>query len=184
MANGSMTAAIARSLREEREPQGFDVLFDHGQTGVDPAANLGKLKSWFGPKYAATTILADLDIAIVERQSDRLVALIEIEETTSKPKVLLGDAFATLLGDHITFQGKRHLSVGPWTTLIVLACIPTPTPANQHRIDFLEQQVNQIKAGLTTPNASIGRVVMGGFQDEVDLGEKLRALIQAAIGAQ
>ncbi len=33
MANGSMTAEIARSLLRELEPQGFDVFFDHGQTG-------------------------------------------------------------------------------------------------------------------------------------------------------
>ena len=79
-------------------------------------------------------------------------------------------------------EGKHHLSVGPWTTLIVLAHIPSP--AHERRIVFLEQQVNQAKAQLTAPNASIGRVVMGGFQNEVELGEKLRALVRAAIGAQ
>ena len=57
---------------------------------------------------------------MVRQESGEAVALIEIEESSATPKVLLGDAFATLLGDHITFQGKHALKKGKWTTLIVL----------------------------------------------------------------
>ncbi len=179
MAQGTMTTAIARALRLEYASQGLDVLYGHGQAGIDPPENLGKLRSWFGSEHKATTMLADLDIAIVRRETSQLIALIEIEETTTKPKVLLGDVLATLLGSHITFRGNCELSVGPWTTLIVLA--QGAMPLNQSRIAFLEQQVNQIKGHLTTPNAAIGRVVMDGFQDEAELGRKLRALIHKAV---
>ena len=102
-------------------PQGYDVLFDHGQAGQDDPARLGRIASWFGEAYCAGARLALVDIAVVERGSDRAVALIEVEESAAPPKVLLGDVLATLLGERITFRGQRQLQVGEWTTLIVLA---------------------------------------------------------------
>lgn len=179
MTNGTMTTKAARILRRELAPHGFDVLYGHGQAGIDPAQNLGKLRSWFGSEYKTTTMLADLDIAVVVRATSQMIALIEIEETTTKPKVLLGDALATLLGSHITFQGNRELLVGPWTTLIVLA--HGAMPLNQSRIAFLEHQVNQIKDHLTTPNANIRRVIVVGFENEMELEQTLSALIQEAV---
>lgn len=107
------------------------------------------------------------------------MALIEIEETTDKPKVLLGDALATLLGSQVAFQGKQHWQVGSWTTLIVLA--KRETAASKERIDFLQAQVTQLKIQLTTPNANVGRVIMAGYVDEAELANILHTEIQAAI---
>ncbi len=113
-----------------------------------------------------------------------MIALIEIEETTTKPKKKVSCFWvmrnlATLLGGHITFQGNRELLVGPWTTLIVLA--HGAMPLNQSRIAFLEHQVNQIKDHLTTPNANIRRVIVVGFENEMELEQTLSALIQEAV---
>jgi len=179
MAHGILTAKIARALSPELEAQGFDVLYGHGQLGTDSSDRLGKLKSWFGPNYRASAVLADLDIAIATRDTDQLIALVEVEETTSKPKVLLGDVLATLLGGHITFQGKRHFHVGEWTSLIVLA--RSTNPAHQSRIAFLEAQANHLKSKLDIPNAKIGKVVIRGFQNELELEQMLRELIQTTI---
>ncbi len=179
MAHGILTTKIARALSPELESKGFDVLYGHGQLGTDSSDRLGKLKSWFGPKYVARAVLADLDIAIVMRHTDQLIVLVEVEETTSKPKVLLGDVLATLLGSHITFQGKRHFQVGEWTSLIVLA--RSTNPAYHSRIAFLEEQANQLKTILDTPNAKIGKVVIRGFQNEPELEQMLRQLIQTTI---
>lgn len=179
MAHGILTAKIARALSAELDSQGFDVLYDHGQLGTDSSDRLGKLKSWFGPKYRASAVLADLDIAIAARDTHQLMALVEVEETISKPKVLLGDVLATLLGGHITFQGKRHFHVGEWTSLIVL--VRSTNPAHQSRIAFLEAQANHLKSKLDTPNAKIGQVFIRGFQNELDLEQMLKELIQTTL---
>jgi len=181
MEHGAITTKLARALLPGLHAQGYDVLYGHGQTGTDPSDRLGKIKSWFGSNYEASAVLADLDVAIVSRQTDQLIALIEIEETASTPKVLLGDVLAALLGSQITFQGKRHLRVGGWTTLIVTA--HSTNPSHRGRIAFLEQQANHLKTKLATPNASIGRVVIDSFQNELELEQKLRQHIQDAVPA-
>lgn len=179
MADGVMTMRVARSLRQMSALQSCEILCGHGETTIDPPASLGKLKAWYGAHYANHAILADLDIAVVERATDRLIALIEIEETANKPKTLLGDALATLLASRITFQGKRHWDVGAWTALIILA--KCTNPASHARIAYLDEQVRHLKAHLTTPNAAIGEVVMAGFEDEAELAEKLRTQIVRAL---
>ncbi len=179
MRPGMMTTAIAQALHVELASQKLEVLYGHGQMGIEPAGSLGKLRSWFGEEYKRGALLADLDIAIVLQGTDRVLALIEIEETSNNPKLLIGDVMATLLGDQLTFRDKRHLLVGPWTTLIIVAHIRHTE--GHTRIAFLERQVNQIKATLSTPNATIGRVVMDSFQHEDELGSKLRMHVQTAV---
>ena len=157
----------------------MEVWYDHGHSAPGVPGAVGKLKAWFGPKYAQGGILADMDIAVVERDSGRARALIEIEETSSKPKLLLGDVLATLLGHAVMFQGKRSLLVGTYTTLIVLA--KGGGSAQDQRLSYLQGQINQLKASLDTPNAAIGQVVLDLFQDEPDLNKKLREQIASAL---
>jgi hypothetical protein len=181
MAYGALTTIAAKGLASRFGGAGLEVLCGHGAAGVEPPDQLGKLKVWFGSKYAARAILADLDIVVVESATDRAIALVEIEETTCKPKVLLGDALAALLGSSVTFQGKRHLKVGHWTRLIILA--RSANPAQQARIAFLSEWVNHIKAGLDTPNAAVGRIIFRTFQNEAALMGELEQLVREAIEA-
>lgn len=178
MAHGVVTSRIARLLQQELGQQGYDVLHDHGQLGIDPKDKLGKIKSWYGLTYNSNAILADLDIAVVGQDS-KVFALVEIEETTDKPKVILGDVLATLLGHNITFQGKRNLLVGEWTTLVIMA--HSVQHSHQDRLSYLEGQVNRIRSGLSTPNAVIGRIVVDTFDSESQLEHKLRNHIQQAL---
>ena len=179
MAHGLMTSSVARTLSKDGELHAFHVLFDHGSKDIDPPEKLGKIRAWYGPNYSAATILADLDIAIVSPIRNKVIALIEIEETDIKPKVILGDALAFLLGDDVKFQGKQDLDVGPWTTLIIMAC--GLRREHQGRVAYLEHQVNQLRTALSSRNAQIGRVVVAAFQDELDLMHSLRLHIGSAI---
>jgi hypothetical protein len=181
MPHGALTTIAARDLTTQLAAQELDVLYGHGVVGVDPPAQLGKLKAWYGSEYASHVILADLDIAVVSRALKQAYALIEIEETTCKPKVVLGDVMATLLGGNVTFRGKCPLGVGTWTTLIVLA--KAKTSAQQERITFLAEQVSRIKARLEAPNAAIGRIVIDSFHDEGSLVSQLRMHVLAALDA-
>src|ERR1051325_7795554 len=142
MAHGVLTAQVAQRLLPEFNGRGFDILHDHGQKQLDLEDTPGKLRSWFGSDLTRETALADLDLAIVSRETQKVYALVEIEETTHKPKVILGDIFATLLGDGIIFQGES-LHIGSWTTLIVLA--HNERASHQDRMAYLEQQANQLK---------------------------------------
>ena len=185
MARGALTMQAARVLQPEFSQQGFDILHDHGQPGIDSPLLLGKIRSWHGDIYKSETILADLDMAVVSHaaavyhKEERVYALIEIEETSSKPKLILGDVLATLLGKGIKFQGTRDLQVGRWTTLIVLAHDKHQSQLN--RLPYLEAQSKYLRENLLTPNASIGRVVIDTFVDDLQLEEMLRQSITEAL---
>ena len=176
MAHGELAARMARKLSPKPEFRGYDVLFDHGDKEIDPPDKVGRIVSWFGSEYKRDARLAFLDIAVVSRDSGKVFALIEIEESTSKPKVLLGDVLATLLGDKITFQGKRDLKVGRWTKLIAIA--HTNKTA---QIAFLRDQVNQLRPLLSTSNASIGQIVIDTFDNEPELETKLTQAVEHAL---
>jgi len=177
MKHGALTAEVARYLTEHLEPHCFDVLYDHGEISDDSVSQVGRIASWFGTEYKSVALLAFLDIAIVSKNTGEVVVLIEIEETTDKPKVLLGDVLATLLGDRITFQGKRDLDVGYWTTLLVLA----KTGKRQHddRIIYLEDKLNQLKSSLSTNNATISRIVLRPFRNVTELQDALLKLVES-----
>jgi hypothetical protein len=185
MARGALTMQAARVLQPEFSQQGFDILHAHGQPGVDSPLLLGKIRSWNGEAYKPETILADLDMAVVSHaafashKEERIYALIEIEETSSKPKLILGDVLATLLGKGIKFQGTRDLQVGRWTTLIVLA--RDKHQSQLSRLPYLEAQSKYLRENLLTPNASIGRVMIDTFVDDLQLEEKLRQSITEAL---
>lgn len=175
MSHGSYTAKTARHLHQKIEKDGFTVLFDHGDPSKDPPDQVGNISSWFGEKLTASSQLALLDIAIVETETNRTVALIEIEEASSTPKVILGDVFGTLLGDHITFQGKRPLVVGEYTTLIIL--LKRPKGDQREKIDYLQTQIRQLREHINTGNASIGQVYINMYEDELELFQKAQEYV-------
>jgi hypothetical protein len=185
MACGALTMQAARVLQPEFSQAGFDILHAHGQVGMDSPLLLGKICSWFGDAYKLETILADLDMAVVSHNAavshdqERVYALIEIEETTCRPKVILGDVLATLLGKGIKFQGLRDLQVGRWTSLIVMSRDKHQSQLN--RLPYLMAQSKYLRENLLTPNASIGRVVIDTFVDDLQLVEKLRQNITEAL---
>jgi hypothetical protein len=179
MKHGLLTAAMANMLSRDLNNQPLDVLYDHGQKELGLNDRVGKLASWFDSKYKLESRLSFIDIAVVLRSSQQALVLIEIEETTDKPKVVLGDVMAILMGKGMKFQGKRDLLVGRWTTLIVLAY--NQAGAHRRRVAFLEDQVNHLKSKLATSNASIGRIVIDTFRNELDLEAKLRLYVNKAL---
>ena len=163
MNNGELTAQVARVLARKFNGRA-DVLFDHGDKKTD------------GDKLMRDSLLADLDIAVVLPDSNRLVAVIEIEESSASPKTLLGDLFATLFGDHITFQGKRELVVDSKTALIVLAHSKSNMQAANHISGLLHA-----RSAWKTRNSCVGSIVVGTYEDSADLEDKLVTLIENAI---
>jgi hypothetical protein len=175
MTAGFLTTKVAEELYEEFMLQGLHLIHDHRQAGTDKST-LGKIRPWTHSTDQKKMILADLDVAVLE--NDQVFALAEIEEHNCKPKVIMGDVMATLLGSHVRILGKDY-DISDGTHLIILTHISRPI--QQPRIEFLENQANLLKGKIDTPIArKIGSVVIRGFQDEYDLKEKLKDLIQAA----
>ena len=136
--------------------------------------------SWFGFVYRRDAWLAFLDIAVVSRDSENALVLVEIEEAIATPKKLMADVLTTLIGDHVTFQSKRELKVGSWTRLVVLSKA-RKTEARSIRLDLLQERLNQIRGQLSTANATIGWVAMDTFQNESDLDAKLSREVEKGL---
>jgi len=116
--DGQLTAATAKSIMDEMNRKGYDVYYDHGEPSN---SNVGKIVSSVVKKYRRGDELGQLDIAIVKKDSNDIVALIEIEETNDRPKTLLSDVFGTLTGNFISLPGRDGSTVEDLTTLIILA---------------------------------------------------------------
>ncbi len=178
MADGELTAKAARALAVRIGDTGFDVLFDHGDSKADPPDRVGNISSWFGREYSAKSQLSLLDIAVVDRDHNRAIVLAEIEETSSSPKVAIGDAFGTILGDHITFQGTRHLAVGDFTSLLIL--LNGGNAGHRERIKYLQDQIEGLMNKSASGNSAISRIAIDFFQGEDDL---LAILSEFVIGS-
>ena len=162
--HGKLTVETAKHLQDFLKGKGYDVLFDHGDSSNK---NVGTIVSWYGDekKPERETELSQLDLAIVEPSSNKVIALIEIEETNDRPKTLLGDVFCTLVGDQINFR-EKSLSVGRWTTLMIVGFSKEPhVKRNQHIL----AKVERIKPALSSKNSSIGKVIIKTFSDEAKL---------------
>jgi len=176
MDNGKLTADVARKLSKKFGTRA-EILFDHGDPEKDGKDQVGVIRSWFGDKLARDFLLADVDIAVVLPNSNQVLALVEIEESSASPKTLLGDVFATLFGDHIIFQGKRELLVDERTTLIVLSRGGSRQVIT-HLNKILASQQNE-----QTKNSCIHRIIIDTF-DKSNLEQKLTRVIEDAIANQ
>ena len=172
--SGELTARIAEKISADWENRGYDVLYDHGKKGNN---KVGKIVSWFGDEYKREAELSQIDIAIVMKDSGKIFALIEIEETTDTPKTFLGDVFGTLIGEHITFGGNQNLTVDENTILIILGQSNVP---HQDRNKHIQDKVMKAKPKLSTANAVIGRVVVDSFADADELLALLPSVLDRA----
>jgi hypothetical protein len=162
--HAKLTVETAKHLQDFLKDKGYDMFYDHG----DPSNNnVSTIVSWYGDgkKPERETELSQLDLAIVEQSSNKVIALIEIEETNDRPKTLLGDVFSVLIGDQIYFP-EKSLSVGRWTTLMIVGFSKEPhVKRNQHIL----AKVERIKPALSSKNSSIGKVIIKTFADEAKL---------------
>jgi len=175
MAAGELTAEAARKLTQNIANPRFEVLFDHGDTNIDPVNRVGQIASWFGGHYDSNSRLSLLDIAVVDRHLDRAIVLVEVEESSSSPKTIIGDAFGILFGDHITFQGKRNLVVGDFTRFLVL--LNGRGERKRRRALYLQNHIAGLIKHMQSGNSSIQDLSIDIFQNENALYDKLNEFI-------
>jgi hypothetical protein len=164
---GQLTAKMAREISPYWEKRGYYVLYDH-----DPSSkNVGKIVSSFGQQPPTqSTRLSHIDIAIVEKNSGRVFALIEIEETTDRPKALLGAVFGILMGEQISFGKERLLAVDEHTSLFVFG---KSKVSHEERIQYMLDKVTRFSSNLGTANSNIEKIDLKTFSTEQELIELL-----------
>ncbi len=184
MGNGKLyTAPAAQQLRHSLEQSDFQLFYDHGA-----ASDAMAIAVWYGDQYTQPLRpkqLAHLDLAVVHDKSLRVVALIEIEDTTDNPKTLLGDLMATLLGSGIAVGSQTPWTIGPWTTLIIFAHIDNPARQTEYqgRIAYLQTQIRRLLPQIGTNNARIGCVILDSFVTQAELDDKLQYYVGEAMKA-
>ncbi len=172
--HGQSTSAVAKSITDELNKRGFDVYYDHGKK----SEFVGKIAVSIEKKLSGKNQISQLDIAVVERDTYKAIALIEIEETTDTPKTLIGDVFTTLMGNSVHLPGRKITAdVGNWTTLIILG----KGVGQDKRIKQIENIVNNAKSALGTGNSRIGNIVIEFFTNYEELETVLMKKIDEAI---
>lgn len=166
--HGQLTAEIGKSLEFEH----YEALYDHGASST----TVGKIVSYFGDKNERGTQLSYLDIAIVRKNTNQVIALIEIEETANRPKTIIGDIFAFLMGERIAFQGKE-LEITNATTLIILGYSRMQHPKHNQ---YILERVEKAKSVLGTRNCEIGKIIIATYSDKTKLSSLVAALLGEA----
>lgn len=172
-AHGQLTSATAGSITGELNDQSYDVYYDHGQV----AEFVGKIVVSLDEELTKKKAISQLDIAVVERETNKAIALIEIEETTNNPKTLIGDLLAMLMGNAAYCPGKKKVDVDEWTSLIVSGKGSGHEEKNRYILDM----ANLTWSALGTSNCRIGKLVIETFKDKEALKAVLLVQIEAAI---
>lgn len=180
-AGHQFTVPMAQYLLQELVGKPFWVIFDHGSTEES-----SQIISWFGPAYVPPLRpkqLAQLDIAVIHRETNQAITLIEIEDSSNNPKTLMSDLLALLLGSGVTVKGGQAIYLGPWTTFIVLAKVEEQQTQSEYRerIQFLNRQISHIHKALQTPNAAVGQIMLDTFISQTDLNQKVSNYVNHGI---
>ena len=105
---GEKTRQIAETLRGRlgSNPGRYgdiEVRYDHGN-----ATELGVCQptSYMGRRYGSDATLSGLDIVLLK--NGKVFIMVEVEESSVRPKIILGDIFSTVLAKKIRVKGKSY----------------------------------------------------------------------------
>lgn len=102
------TTKFAKSITNGMNKRGLNVYYDYDKKSKFSGTIAISIEKILRSKNQ----IGQLDIAIVksDKEINRAIVLIEIEETTDTPKTLIGDIFTTLMGDSIHLPGRKKYS--------------------------------------------------------------------------
>jgi hypothetical protein len=164
--HGEITIAIAGELDRSNDlaKLGYSVIYDHGK-GSD--RDVGVTSAWLGNKAEMDNRLSEIDITIIERNTNKAILLIEIEESGDNPKKIIGDVMATLLADGISSTIQPNLQIGTWTTLVVLG--KGEGENHEKRIRSVEDRISELASSEGFNKLKIGTIKLALFQTQDDL---------------
>jgi len=173
MSRGEITSHIAEYLSKELSDSNFIVYCAHKSKKVDQNTIFGKIKSQLLTNNILEMDLSELDLAIIDQSKKQILVLIEIEETTNKPKVLFGDVFATLFGEMIYISGNQRFQIDNQAIMMIMAHNNKEYDEDS-RINFINREVNKLKSNINTANARLDRIIIDCYKDEKELLSKVK----------
>jgi len=169
--HGKITADLGDLLSRSNdlEKLNYFAVYDHGKGGED---SVGVTYAYLGDHAKMDNRLSEIDIAIIEKKSNKAILLIEIEESGDNPKKIIGAAMATLLADGLSLKSGQKLAIGSPTTLMVLA--KGEGDEHKKRIQTIETRMKQlISIEGFNKEMKIEMINLELYQDPAFLPEKI-----------
>ena len=174
--HGETTIAIGDELNRSNDlaKLGYTVIYDHGRGGDK---NVSVTSAWLGDRAEMDNRLSEIDVAIIERKTNKAILLMEIEESGDNPKKIIGAAMATLLADGISSTIQPNLLIGDWTTLAILA--KGEGENHEKRIQSIEARINKLACGEGFNMLKIGTIKLALFQTQDDMKNTIMDLLKS-----
>jgi hypothetical protein len=171
--HGQGTSAVAQAITPKLNERGYDVYYDHGKKGDF----VGKIAISIDEKLSRENEISQLDIAIIKRGTNKIIALVEIEETTDNPKKLIGDIYTVLMGRSIHLPGRKIVELGKKPTLIIIGM----GTRHDERNKYIVEKANIARSRLGTEISKIGNIVIESVTEKEHLEKILMEQIEEAI---
>jgi hypothetical protein len=175
--HGEITARLGDQLGRSNDlaKLNYFVVYDHGKGGEE---SVGVTSAYLGDHAEMDNRLSEIDVAIVEKKTQKAILLIEIEESGDNPKKIIGAAMATLLADGLSSKDGQKLTVDSETTLMVLA--KGEGVEHKDRIRSIETRIKQlISMEGFNKNVKIETIKLELFQDPDELPEKIITFLKS-----
>jgi len=104
MSNGAHTGELGKRLYKKYKSTAHDVYYDHSN-GNEP--NLCRPTPFFG-EYSNASTLSRVDIAVVNKKTDSVELIAEIEESGAEPKKVIGDVVNIILSEQVRIKDKDY----------------------------------------------------------------------------
>lgn len=131
---------LEQRFNKDSKLSSLRVYYDHGTRRL--SRNVFQPTTYMGRRYGRDATLSGLDIAVT--LGSKVLVIVEIEERTARPKIILGDIFGVVLADSVMI-GKRRYAVKDVELLIAMV---TPEKGKiAGKLSRLKRHVNKyIKA--------------------------------------
>ena len=185
MTDGEYTVKFGEELTKELESYSdFQVYYDHGDSSKP---NVGHITPYLRNKpFDSSSTLANVDILITHKTNnvERALILIEIEETKSSPKIILGDIFNLLLAGSVCFSRNKSLKLDfPLNKTYLIVGVVASSDTNLRKIDYIFDEIKDLKEQIkgSVLDMSIGRIELLGDRDLPKLLSRIYSLLTTEI---
>lgn len=118
--HGLNTRKIAEKLKDKlkADPKRYKnvkIFYDHG---ISNDTGVCQPTTYMGRRYGADATLSGVDIVVVK--DNNAILVIEVEESTVRPKIIIGDIFGIVLAERIRIK-RRSYSLENATIIIAIA---------------------------------------------------------------
>ena len=106
--HGANTREIAEKLKRkiDGDPQrykGVMIFYDHGDSSKHEVC---QPTTYMGRRYVSDSTLSGVDIVVTKNRE--ILLAVEVEESSVRPKTVLGDVFGIATTDRIRIQGQSY----------------------------------------------------------------------------